>query len=52
MNKIEILKKLLALIKTGEIVEIGSEIDKLTKAFDAIYNSEQKESDSQEKDTR
>ena len=51
MNKIEILKKLLALIKTGEIIEIGSEIDKLKKAFEAIHSSEQKESDSQEKDT-
>jgi len=51
MNKIEILKKLLALIKTGEIIEIGSEIDKLKKAFEAIYSSEQKESDSQKKDT-
>ena len=51
MNKIEILKKLLALIKTGEILEISSEIDKLKKAFEAICNSEQKESDSQEKDT-
>jgi len=51
MNKIEILTKLLALIKTGQILEIGSEIDKLKKAFEAIYNSEQKESDSQEKDT-
>ena len=50
MNKIEILKKLLALIKNGEIVEISSEIDKLTKAFYAIYNSEQRESNSQEQD--
>ena len=50
MNKIEILKKLLALIKTGELIEISSEIDKLTKAFYAIYNSEQRESNSQEQD--
>ena len=50
MNKIEILKKLLALINTGEIDEIGSEIDKLKKAFYAIYNSEQKESGAQDED--
>ena len=50
MNKIEILKKLLALIENGELIEISSEIDKLTKAFYAIYNSEKKESDTTEKD--
>ena len=50
MNKIEILKKLLALLENGDIVEVGPEIDKLTKAFYAIYNSEKKESDAPEKD--
>jgi hypothetical protein len=51
MNKIEILKKLLALLENGELIEISSEIEKLSKAFYAIYNSEKKESDSPEKDS-
>ena len=51
MNKIEILKKLLALLENGELIEISSEIERLSKAFYAIYNSEKKESDSPEKDS-
>ena len=50
MNKIEILKKLLALLENGELIEIGSEIDKLSKAFYAIYNSEKKEAGSEGKE--
>jgi hypothetical protein len=50
MNKIEILKKLLALIENGELIEISSEIEKLSKAFYAIYNSEKKENISTDQD--
>jgi len=48
MNKIEILKKLLALLENADVLEISSEVDKLTKAFYAIYNSEKKEINSEE----
>jgi len=48
MNKIEILKKLLALLENNDVIDISSEIDKLIKAFYAIYNSEKKESESEE----
>ena len=51
MNKIEILKKLLGLLENGELIEISAEIEKLSKAFYAIYNSEKKESGSPEKDS-
>lgn len=45
MNKIEILKKLMALLDNGELIEIGSEIETLSKSFYAIYNSEKQEAE-------
>ena len=43
MNKIEILKKLLALLEKDNVNELGEEFDTLIKSFYAIYNSEKKE---------